>query len=398
MMHPTKQEPYVVQANTDSEMHKVPSTKNGRQTNGKTNGKTTLVGTGAAPYFVEPPSPRITPRSPQSHQARSAQPRPDPSTVPLPLVTRAGLGDEVRAAKAAAAAAAAAEAATDAGAASAGPTSLPAGPQPSADGSGLDGESRNRTLVMPRVELARAGGAGGHIDETKPVTVLPTWATPPDPERLVMLGEQSPEAAAALRVIRHRLEQLRDRGRWTFGVTSAREGEGKTTFATQLALVLSESQRARVLLVEASFERPTLARLLGFNVPEGGSFSRQIVRKMRGSLEPWKVVALGPALHVLAESTTERGYPETLHATHFQNAIAFLAQGYDFVVVDSPSVLESGDANVVENAVDGMILVAHSGRSKGADLREAVAQLGERSAIGTVLWDAEPRAKKASRR
>jgi len=36
MMHPTKQEPYVVQANTDSEMQKVPSTKNGRQTNGKT--------------------------------------------------------------------------------------------------------------------------------------------------------------------------------------------------------------------------------------------------------------------------------------------------------------------------------------------------------------------------
>jgi Mrp family chromosome partitioning ATPase len=175
---------------------------------------------------------------------------------------------------------------------------------------------------------------------------------------------------------------------WTFGVTSARDGEGKSTLATQLALVLSESQRARVLLVEANFHRPSLAKILGFRVPEGYGFSSQIVRKMRGSLEPWCVVALGPALHVLAESTSEQGFPETLHSTHFQNAIGFLSRGYDFLVVDAPSVLGSGDANVVENAVDGLIVVMRSRVSKGNDLRSAVKQLGERKTIGVILWDA----------
>jgi len=63
-------------------------------------------------------------------------------------------------------------------------------------------------------------------------------------------------------------------------------------------------------------------------------------------------VALGPALHVLAEEPGGRVYPETLHSTHFQNAIGFLSRGYDFLVVDGPSILGSGDANVVENAVD----------------------------------------------
>jgi Mrp family chromosome partitioning ATPase len=164
-----------------------------------------------------------------------------------------------------------------------------------------------------------------------------------------------------------------------------------------LALVLSESQRARVLLVEANFQRPTIANLLGFTVPDGQAFSSQIARKMRGDVEPWCVVALGPALHVLAESSAEQAFPETLHSTHFQNAIVFLGRGYDFVVVDAPSILGSGDANVVENAVDGVIVVAHSGKTRGTEMREAVKQLGERKTVGVVLWDAGPKKKSNGR-
>ncbi len=243
-------------------------------------------------------------------------------------------------------------------------------------------ESPSRTLVVQRRDIISQQG-------DSPVRVVPAWAAPPDTAVLVMLGDTSSEATAALRVIRHRLEQKRAEGVWTFGVTSPRDGEGKSTFATQLALVLSESQRARVLLVEANFHRPSLTKILGFRVPDGFGFSSQIVRKMRGSMEPWCVVALGPALHLLAESPTEPGFPETLHSTHFQNALGFLSRGYDFLVVDGPSVLGSGDANVVENAVDGVIVVMRSGVSKGNDLRDSVKQLGERKTIGSVLWDVD---------
>ena len=128
-------------------------------------------------------------------------------------------------------------------------------------------------------------------------------------------------------------------------------------------------------------------------MPQGNGFSMQIARKMRGSPEPWCVVALGPALHVLAEDDREPGFPETLHSTHFANAISFLARGYDFLIVDAPSVLGSGDANVVENAVDGMIMVTHSGHSRATQLRDAVRQLGQRKAMGIVLWDAAPEKK-----
>lgn len=248
----------------------------------------------------------------------------------------------------------------------------------------------SRTLVLVKNEQARGQGQGPSTSPDAPVRVVPAWASPPDTHVLVMLGDTAPDATAALRVLRHRLEQKRANGMWVFGVTSARAGEGKSTFAAQLALVLSESQRARVLLVEANFHAPTLAKTLGFKVPQGMGFSTQLARKMRGSPEPWCVVALGPALHVLAEDENEPNFPETLHSTHFANAISFLARGYDFMIVDAPAILGTGDANVVENAVDGMILVARSGATGGNDLREAVKQLGDRKAMGVVMWDAAP--------
>lgn len=239
-------------------------------------------------------------------------------------------------------------------------------------------------------ELVTLGKGAGE----SPVRVVATWASPPNVDVLVMLSESPSEGTAALRIIRHKLEQQRARGAWIFGVTSPREHEGRSTFATQLALVLSESQRARVLLVEACFENPSIAKLLGFAVPEGYGFSTQLVRKMNGSMEPWCVSALGPSLHVLAEEADEVGYPEALHSTQFKNAIEFLSRGYDFVIVDSPAVLGSGDANVVEDAVDSMIIVARSGVTKASDIRATVGQLGDDKALGVVLWDAEPTRQK----
>jgi Mrp family chromosome partitioning ATPase len=228
------------------------------------------------------------------------------------------------------------------------------------------------------------------------VRAVPVWASPPDPPILVMLGETRADAPAALRVLRHRLELRRSEGIWTFGVTSARDGEGKSTLAAQLALVLSEAQRARVLLVEASLERPTLARLLGFQVPDGLAFSVQISRRMRGGAEPWAVLALGPALHALVESDAQPGYPGALYAPPFRQAIDRLGRAYEWVIVDAPSVLGSGDANVVEEVVDGMIVVARSRKSRGTDLRAAMKQLGARKAVGVVMWDAAPALRERS--
>jgi Mrp family chromosome partitioning ATPase len=239
----------------------------------------------------------------------------------------------------------------------------------------------------PRALALRTRDVARRARKESLVRVVPVWAVPPEPRLLLMLGDVPAAGPAALRVLRHRLEALRAQGLWTFAVTSARAGEGKSTLATRLALVLGEAQRARVLLVEASMQRPALARMLGFKVPAGLAFSTQLARRMRGGIDPWEVLALGPSLHTLVESDVEEGCPETLHSPQFRTAIERLSHLYDWVIVDAPSVLGSGDANVVEAAVDGVILAARSGVSRGADVRSALEQLGSSKSVGVVLWD-----------
>jgi Mrp family chromosome partitioning ATPase len=242
-------------------------------------------------------------------------------------------------------------------------------------------ETLTATLTLPSRAIVPCE------DEAALVRVVPVRAVPPDPRVLGMLDETAAEVPAALRVVRHRLEARRDQSLRSVAVTSARDAEGKSTLAAQLALVLGEAQRARVLLVEASLHRPALARILGLRIPSRHGFSVQLADRMRGAIAPWTVLSVGPSLHCLIEDDAEPGFPGTLQSPHFRGAIDRLVRAYDWVVVDAPSVLGSGDANVVENAVDGVVVAARSRRSRGSDVRAALDQLGRRKVVGVVLWD-----------
>ncbi len=194
-----------------------------------------------------------------------------------------------------------------------------------------------------------------------------------------------PAAVAALRVLRHRLEQRRGRGHLVVAVVSPGEAEGKTTVAVRLALALSEAERARVVLVEGNLERPRLARALGIHVPESLGFSTQLHGRMGGRGGAWGVVRLTPALALLAEPGLEAAFPEVLHSTHFDVALRTLGRHFDYVVIDGPPVIGSGDANVVENASDAVLMIARAGRTRGAALLDATDQLGDRRVLGVVL-------------
>jgi Mrp family chromosome partitioning ATPase len=202
----------------------------------------------------------------------------------------------------------------------------------------------------------------------------------------VMLPGGSQEVASALRLVRQRLELRQPLGQKLIGVVSSRPGEGKSVFSAQLALALSEAQRARVLLVEANFHAPALAKLLGVQVPTHQGFSVQLARRMQNRTDPWVELALGPSLHALLEEPGV-GYAQALYSTHFLQALFFLAPAYDYVVVDGPAVIGSGDANVLAQGVDALLVVARSASTRGADLLATMQQLGEHKPADVVLWD-----------
>jgi Mrp family chromosome partitioning ATPase len=200
-----------------------------------------------------------------------------------------------------------------------------------------------------------------------------------------LLRSASPSTLAALRVLRHRLEQRRGEGSFVVSVVSPGRGEGKTLLAAELAMTLAEADRARVVLVEGNLERPGVAGVLGLRLPDGAGFSTQVRRHMSGRIRPWGVVRLGPSLTVLAESGAAAAYPGALNSPHFEAALHALRRAYDYVIIDGPAVLGSGDANVIESVSDGVLLVARAAATKGAALSRATAQLGDRRILGVVL-------------
>jgi Mrp family chromosome partitioning ATPase/uncharacterized protein involved in exopolysaccharide biosynthesis len=207
-------------------------------------------------------------------------------------------------------------------------------------------------------------------------------------EALASAGD--PRPLAMLRVLRHRLDLRRGDGRLVVTVTSPGRGEGKTTLAARLALALAEADRATVALVEGHLAAPRLAAAIGLDLPADAGFTEQIRRRAAGRRAPWGVVRVTTSLSLLAEPEHAEPFPGALHSPLFAAALRALRSRYDYVVVDGPPVLGAGDANVLEELSDAMLVVVRAGVTQAASLARATHQLGDRRIVGVVLNDSRP--------
>ncbi|WP_438043720.1 hypothetical protein [Sorangium sp. So ce128] len=236
--------------------------------------------------------------------------------------------------------------------------------------------------------FARAGGPAFAVPE---VEIIGADLDPEGHGVFELLRGAPASALAALRVLRHRLDQRRAGEPLAVAVVSPGRAEGKTALAVRLAMTLAEAERARVLLVDGHLACPRVAATLGLRLPAHASFSEQLRRRMAGEIRPLGVIAVSQSLSVLAEPSPEASYPAALHSVHFEAAMRTLRRYHDYVVIDGPPVLGSGDANVIEDASDGIVLVARASLTRASSLTRAAEQLGDRRILGVVLNDVAPR-------
>jgi succinoglycan biosynthesis transport protein ExoP len=185
----------------------------------------------------------------------------------------------------------------------------------------------------------------------------------------------------------------------TIVVTSAEEGDGKTTIVTNLALVLARMGR-KVLLVDADHRKPRLHKIFG--IPDAIGLRELIEGRETILLDKYVRETHIDGLHLLqsghsVETSDSRAeFPEILLSHQLVHLMRIAKRDYDFVLIDTPPVLPLPDARIWGRLADGVVLVIRAGETDRQRALAAVSTLSKDGVVllATILNDWYPRGRR----
>ncbi len=200
---------------------------------------------------------------------------------------------------------------------------------------------------------------------------------------LLILGDPNAPAAEACRAL---AATLHFGGLSRFGntvlITSAVHGEGKSTTAANVAAALAQGGKS-VLLADLDLRSPSLHALLGTPNQQGAASLL-----LDPSLELSDCIVNTPLARLkLLPSGPIPPNPTELISRHGEQLVQRLRGLADVVVVDGPPLLVVADATILASLLDGVLVVARSGRTRRELCRATQEQLERAHArvLGTLL-------------
>jgi capsular exopolysaccharide synthesis family protein len=189
-------------------------------------------------------------------------------------------------------------------------------------------------------------------------------------------------AGEELRLLRAKVRKAAEGGRRCIGITSALPGEGKSTLSAGLAAALARDAGRRVLLVEADLRRPTIAKTLGLAPASGlGEF-------LRGGLDDVPVRLVQPGgFHLVVAGRMSLEEPELLGSPLMDGLLRSARTSFDVVLLDVAPILPVADTILMQDLVDGFLLVVRSRQTPRDAILEALGRLREDKIMGFVLND-----------
>ncbi|MGM0214816.1 CpsD/CapB family tyrosine-protein kinase [Enterococcus sp. AZ109] len=175
-------------------------------------------------------------------------------------------------------------------------------------------------------------------------------------------------------------------------VTSTEQGEGKTTLASNLAVVMAETKK-RVLLIDGDLRRATAGKYFNLFASKGAGLSTLLTNKRS---EPGEMIQRTQVknLDFLPAGPIPPNPSELLESQRLNEIFTLLEEQYDFIIVDSPPLLIVTDAQIFASKVDGVVLVVRENRTRRNSLLKCKTVLERSNArlIG-VVYNAAKSAK-----
>ncbi|MBN1967744.1 MAG: polysaccharide biosynthesis tyrosine autokinase [Candidatus Delongbacteria bacterium] len=165
-------------------------------------------------------------------------------------------------------------------------------------------------------------------------------------------------------------------------VSSSIPKEGKSTTASNLAVVIAQSGK-KVVLVDADLRRPVVHK--NFNLLREIGITDYLLKNSKVDEIAKKTDIEN--LHVITCGDIPPNPSELLGAKKMDSFINDLKEVYDFVIFDTPPVITVTDAAVLSRKTDGLVLVVSSGSVSRVEVERSKDLLDSVGAniIGIVL-------------
>jgi len=166
-------------------------------------------------------------------------------------------------------------------------------------------------------------------------------------------------------------------------VSSSIPAEGKSTIASNLAYVISQTDK-KVLLVDADLRKPTVHRTFKLNNEKGLT-----TLLANSDLRFNQVVQHSKDLNLyfLPSGPIPPNPSEVLASAKMTLLMKELAQYFDLVIYDAPPVTAVTDPQILATKVDGVVLVVRQGYSRKEEVKQAKTALDNVNAniLGFVM-------------
>jgi len=162
-------------------------------------------------------------------------------------------------------------------------------------------------------------------------------------------------------------------------VTSASPAEGKTFTAINLALAQAQLE-APVLIVDLDLRRPVVHNM--FQCERTPGFSDFLLAEKK--LEDCVRRIEGTNLYFMPAGTQVRNPLELLNMRQVKYSIDAFRKVFNWVILDTPPLLFSADANLLATLTDGTLIVVRIGSTTYDSVIRAMQSLCENNVLGIV--------------
>lgn len=201
----------------------------------------------------------------------------------------------------------------------------------------------------------------------------------------VLINKKNADQAfvESIRLLANRIEHEKNKQEFSekkiYLVTSTLAGEGKTTIAVNLALMLAQ-RKYKVLLIDGDMRKPAIAQRLGIT-KVSGHFATLLKEKSSWKDTVQKNKKL--PLYILPGTESEESEQEIslLSSDKMKELMEKCREEFDFVIIDTPPASLFADTSIIASQADGAIMVIKQDFAQLSEIMETSNQLED-----TGIW------------